>query len=81
MLLIGLVAAATAATSAYDVLKMRDAVGCDALGDAPGLRDELLALAEGDVAPPYVPMRAATCGTSCPPSMSWPRTSLMIGES
>lgn len=47
------------AGSAYDVLKMRDGAGCDAL-DA-GARDELIALAEGDVQPGYVPLRAADC--------------------
>ncbi len=47
---------------AYDLLKVRDAVGCDALGEAvPALRDELLSLAAPEVLPSAVPMRAALC--------------------
>ncbi len=58
-----LIAASLAlAGPAYDLLKVRDAVGCDALGEAtPALRDELLLLAAPDVLPSAVPMRAALC--------------------
>ncbi|MDP2311746.1 MAG: hypothetical protein Q8P41_02495 [Pseudomonadota bacterium] len=50
-----------AAGGAYDVLKLRDGGDCAALGTGPEARDELIALAEGDVGPPYVPIRAAEC--------------------
>lgn len=47
---------------AYDVLVPRDGVSCDALGEAtPALRAELFELAQSDVMPPWVPMRAADC--------------------
>jgi hypothetical protein len=46
---------------AYDVLKLRDGADCAALGTGPAVRDELITLAEGDVAPSYVPVRAAEC--------------------
>ena len=46
---------------AYDVLKLRDGADCAQLGTGAAVRDELLALAEGDVAPSYVPVRAAGC--------------------
>ena len=59
MLLFAWVSVASAGV--YDQLKLRDGFACDALGTTPAVRDELLALAEGDVAPPYVPVRAAEC--------------------
>ena len=44
------------AGEAYDRLKLRDGASCEGLEVA-----ELITLAEADVAPPYVPMRAADC--------------------
>lgn len=48
------------AGGAYDLLKLRDGAGCAGL-EGPGMRDELIALAEGDVQPGYVSIRAAEC--------------------
>lgn len=59
MVVIALAAGAWAGP--YDVLKMRDGADCAALGTGPEVRDELIALAEGDVGPAYVPVRAAAC--------------------
>jgi hypothetical protein len=60
--MIGIVLTAAAlAGPAYDVLKLRDGADCAALGTSPAVRDELLTLAEGDIAPSYVPIRAAGC--------------------
>lgn len=56
-----LVAVAAAWAGAYDALKLRDGADCAALGGGAEVRDELIALAEGDVQPAYVPMRAAAC--------------------
>jgi hypothetical protein len=44
------------AGDAYDRLKLRDGASCEGLDVA-----ELLVLAEADIAPTYVPMRAADC--------------------
>ncbi|MDP2306786.1 MAG: hypothetical protein Q8P18_12250 [Pseudomonadota bacterium] len=49
------------AGGAYDALKLRDGADCAALGTGPEVRDELIALAEGDVQPGYVSIRAADC--------------------
>ncbi|MES2642619.1 MAG: hypothetical protein V4850_24255 [Myxococcota bacterium] len=58
-MLIALVGMAFAG-GAYDVLKLRDGGSCLELGTGPAVRDELIALAEGDVLP-YVSIRAADC--------------------
>jgi hypothetical protein len=58
-MLIALIGVALAG-NAYDVLKLRDGGSCAALGTGPEVRDELIALAEGDVLP-YVSIRAADC--------------------
>ena len=57
-MLIALLGLAEAA-DLYGVLRLRDAVPCSELGQ--GVRDELIALAEGGLGPPYVPVRAAGC--------------------
>ncbi|MFZ5480665.1 MAG: hypothetical protein ACOZNI_28140 [Myxococcota bacterium] len=55
--MIALIAAAWA--GAYEVLRARDEPGCAALGEVA--REELAGLAEEDVQPPWVPVRAARC--------------------
>jgi hypothetical protein len=44
----------------YELLRLRDGVDCSRL-EAADLKGELIALAESDVQPSYVPMRAAAC--------------------
>ncbi|MSQ00422.1 MAG: hypothetical protein EXR71_00845 [Myxococcales bacterium] len=62
----------------YDLLKLRDGVGCDALGEAtPALRDELLAAAAPDVLPASVPQRAALCLAQRFPADASVRTTLV----
>lgn len=57
-----LLVALALATPTSTLLAARDGVSCLDLGEPTGaLRDELMALAQPDVMPPAVPVRAAGC--------------------